>query len=98
MNRRDFLRGLLTVAAGSVSGQLDIDRLLWVPGEKTIFIPSPKQAQFFASDKLMTLYGIPYHACYGDTGQWLGISRAVGISKDLVEMIQKLEADKRESS
>lgn len=98
MNRRDFLRGLLTVAAGSVSGQLDIDRLLWVPGEKKIFIPSPKQIEFFTAADKISLYGIPYHACDGATGQWLGISRAVGISKDLVEMIQKLEADKRESS
>jgi hypothetical protein len=37
MNRRGFLESLLggTVAAA----QLDIEKLLWVPGEKKIFIP-----------------------------------------------------------
>jgi hypothetical protein len=37
LNRRNFLRLL---ALGVVGHELDLDRLLWVPGEKTIFIPS----------------------------------------------------------
>lgn len=37
MNRRELLRLL---ALGVVSHTLDIDKLLWVPGQKTIFIPS----------------------------------------------------------
>lgn len=37
MNRRHFLQLLAT---GVIGHTLDIDRLLWVPGQKTIFIPS----------------------------------------------------------
>lgn len=38
MNRRQLLKLLALGVAGHT---LDIDRLLWVPGSKTIFIPSP---------------------------------------------------------
>lgn len=38
MNRRDFLKYLL---ATPIAYQLDVEKLLWVPGEKTIFLPSP---------------------------------------------------------
>lgn len=37
VNRRAFLRIL---ALGVVGHELDIDRLLWVPGSKKIFLPS----------------------------------------------------------
>jgi hypothetical protein len=37
MNRRSFLRTLGLAAAGLT---LDPERLLWVPGQKTIFLPS----------------------------------------------------------
>jgi hypothetical protein len=37
MNRRAFLQALL---AGSAGFALDPERLLWVPGAKTIFLPS----------------------------------------------------------
>lgn len=41
MNRRGFLKLLGYGAAGAVAAQeLDLDRLLWVPGEKTIFLPA----------------------------------------------------------
>lgn len=36
MNRRELLKLL---AMGVVGHTLDVDRLLWVPGEKTIFLP-----------------------------------------------------------
>lgn len=36
MNRRSFLALLSAAAAGAV---LDPERLLWVPGQKTIFLP-----------------------------------------------------------
>lgn len=39
MNRRELLRLLTT---GLVGYQLDLDRLLWIPGAKKIFLPSPK--------------------------------------------------------
>lgn len=62
MERRAFLRLL---AAGVIGHTLDIDKLLWVPGAKTFFIPSkPKiYARFltasemaYASDKLRLLF------------------------------------------
>lgn len=36
MKRRDFLRFLL---ASPIALQLDVEKLLWVPGEKKIFFP-----------------------------------------------------------
>ena len=36
MERRAFLRWLLAAMGGAV---LDPERLLWVPGEKTLFVP-----------------------------------------------------------
>lgn len=36
MHRRDFLKFLLSTP---IALTLDVDKLLWVPGEKTIFIP-----------------------------------------------------------
>ena len=37
LTRRDFLQ---LFALGVVGHELDLDRLLWVPGEKTIFLPT----------------------------------------------------------
>jgi hypothetical protein len=36
MNRRELLK---LIALGVIGHELDIDRLLWIPGQKTIFIP-----------------------------------------------------------
>jgi len=47
-SRRQFLR---TLAAGLVASTVDVDRLLWVPGEKTIFIPAPS----------LDIRGMEYH-------------------------------------
>lgn len=44
MNRRDFLRLL---SAGVIGYELDVDKLLWVPDQKTIFLPSSKQLLFY---------------------------------------------------
>lgn len=37
MHRRDFLKLLL---ASPLAAQIDYEQLLWIPGEKKIFIPS----------------------------------------------------------
>jgi len=37
VSRREFLQLL---AAGVIGHTLDVDKLLWVPGQKTIFLPS----------------------------------------------------------
>lgn len=43
MDRRTFFRLVTTGAAAAVAGtMLDPERLLWVPGAKTIFLPNPK--------------------------------------------------------
>lgn len=47
MNRRAFLGALGAAAAGLTVTSLlpdDLDRLLWVPGRKTIFLPPPPPA------------------------------------------------------
>lgn len=36
MNRRDFLKFLLATPAATF---VDYEKLLWIPGEKTIFLP-----------------------------------------------------------
>lgn len=66
MNRRDFLR---LVASGVVGLELDVDKLLWIPGAKKIFIPSLPIP--------ISLYGIPYHHSDATMGQWLGFQRQV---------------------
>jgi len=38
MNRRTLLRLL---AMGVIGHTLDVDKLLWIPGQKKIFLPSP---------------------------------------------------------
>jgi len=47
MDRRKFIQLLTTSAVGLYA--LDPDKLLWVPGEKTIFVPPLKQL-IFASE------------------------------------------------
>lgn len=89
--RRQFLKELLTLAAGSTL--VDVDRLLWVPGEKSIFIPSAAQIKFLASDKLM-LHGMAYHASDATIGKWLGLPRE-SVYPEMQRLIKILEEDKR---
>jgi hypothetical protein len=45
MCRRRFLRRLLSGGAAFAAGHvLDVERLLWVPGARTFFLPSPRSA------------------------------------------------------
>ena len=41
INRRQFIQLISSGAAAAYT--MDLDKLLWVPGEKTIFIPPPRQ-------------------------------------------------------
>ena len=53
MNRRAFLSTLAaTFGAGVISATLDSERLLWLPGQKTVFIPPP--AKMFSADAAFT--------------------------------------------
>lgn len=67
MNRRDFLKYLL---ATPIAAELDVEKLLWVPGEKKIFIPEPVLPEWF-----VLFGGIPYHQSNASTGRWLGFER-----------------------
>lgn len=50
MDRRTFLHALLTGTTALVAGaEFDLDRLLWVPGRKTIFLPPVRRFAFHAS-------------------------------------------------
>jgi len=54
MDRRAFLRALLSGAAGAVAAHtLDLDRLLWMPGARTIFLPP---VETFELDPLAAIY------------------------------------------
>lgn len=57
MNRRDFLKILLTTTAASY---VDYEQLLWIPGEKTIFIPSGKinESQIIALELERVMYHV----------------------------------------
>lgn len=53
MNRRAFLARLgfgTVAAAAAATGVIDIERLLWTPGEKTIFLPSVEVVDFAMCD------------------------------------------------
>jgi hypothetical protein len=66
MHRRDFLKLLLSTP---VAAQLDVEKMLWVPGERTIFLPptiqaidwgwepSREQLMYFTREGLEILYG-----------------------------------------
>jgi len=56
------------LASGVVGSTVDVDRLLWIPNRKVIFIPHPAQIAFF---------GIPYHENNATMGTWLGITRSI---------------------
>lgn len=83
MNRRAFLGLLASAAAGAA---LDPERLLWVPGRKTIFIPSARQVAVYGGaaggGKTFTLYGIPWFAHDGFYQEGY-----FGISRDLVPQV-----------
>ena len=49
MNRRAFLR---TLSGSTVALVLDPERLLWVPGARTIFLPPPKR--YLTADEIIT--------------------------------------------
>lgn len=68
MNRRDFLSRFVATAAGAaVAHTLDLDRLLWVPGERTIFLPSvPVAGEPLAMGDLVWCDGMRWRRCTGE--------------------------------
>lgn len=57
MDRRHFVASLLGM--GIAAHQLDLDKLLWVPGEKTIFIPS-RHPLWMSDEDITRIYIQPY--------------------------------------
>lgn len=57
MKRRDFFKYLTGAGAALVigAGEVDIDRILWVPGEKTIFLP-PQRIIIPGEEAAMALF------------------------------------------
>ncbi len=52
IDRRAFLRRLgfgTVAAAAAATGVLDVERLLWTPGEKTIFLPTLEESIGFGN-------------------------------------------------
>lgn len=56
MNRRKFLEGM--IAAG-LAAAIDVDKLLWVPGAKTISIPPPAGLAFHKEAFSMAAIDLP---------------------------------------
>ena len=89
VNRRQFLRLL---SLGVVVSTVDVEQLLWVPGKKTIFIPSEAQSAFITRTAQSKLWGIPYHQSNASMGTWLGIQREYNsINSAILEMVEKVK-------
>lgn len=57
MNRRKFLAWLGGTAAGvALAPILDIDKLLWIPGEKKIFVPAIQIASVADMQRMVNYY------------------------------------------
>jgi hypothetical protein len=76
INRRDFLKLLLASASAEF---IDYEKLLWVPGEKKIFLPDLDYYDAFyggmAGGGKSLLFGVPYPYTDEATRIWLGFSR-----------------------
>jgi hypothetical protein len=59
VDRRSFIRSVLALATTSV---LDVDKLLWVPGQKTIFIPTQRQVEVISSRVMRIPLAVNYSA------------------------------------
>ena len=68
MNRRKFLEIL---SQASIISIFDIEKLLWIPGAKKIFIPK------YTTIMPMNVQGLPYNMYPWPTGPifWMGIKR-----------------------
>lgn len=73
IGRRGFLSLLAAASAGMV---LDPERLLWRPGQKTIFLLPVPKVWTFQSGASMAFSGRLYHDYHDTTRlEWLGIPR-----------------------
>lgn len=76
MDRRRFLQMLgfgTVVAAAASTSVFDVERALWIPGEKTIFIPPPPKIVLY-DRYILTMEP-------GDNGTWLELVIADGVEQ-----------------
>lgn len=79
MKRRDFLARLLAGATGAaLAATVDLDKLLWVPGARTIFLPSVQPA----------LLGVDW--AQGQDGISIRFVRQFDVASELVERLDVL--------
>lgn len=69
MKRRSFLRALLGSAVAA--HELDIEKLLWVPGQKTIFVPPVSTLPPFELDNTSIIF-LSWHEGGVRVYQWRG--------------------------
>lgn len=82
MNRRTFLRWIAGTAAGvALAPALDLDRLLWEPEKKTIFIPAPPKVAVFQVGDIITIEG--QYAINPMTGQYTAHSQQFVVTADV---------------
>lgn len=88
MNRRAFLARLgfgTVAAAAAANGILDVDKLLWLPGEKTIFVPPPPTiaplSAMLAKGDIFTISG--HFAINPTTYQPLGYLQQFIVTQDV---------------
>lgn len=85
-NRREFLR-MLALSLPATS--FDWDKLLWVPGEKKIFIPSPALSlQEIVEIELMHLLPYVQNAFEKDISLWKALEKAEG--REIVVMPRQI--------
>ncbi len=91
LDRRTFLRrlGFGTVAAAAATSIYDLERLLWVPGEKTILLPPVPAPVVFAIGDVFTIDG--YYAINPRTGarttlqEWVATSQTGPLTVQFAE-------------
>ena len=86
MIRRAFLRSLVCGVAGAVAAsEFDLERLLWVPRQKVIFLPPPRAQNSFlpiqqvAQEQLRVLFHHLHRGSFKDIAKqpdFLGIDQS----------------------
>jgi hypothetical protein len=82
MNRRDMLRLFTSGVVGAMV--LDPEKLLWVPGEKTIFLPAATATAYTLPESALALWTLAVRVIehpmgaqygYGYATEWIEIDR-----------------------
>ena len=94
IDRRTFLRrlGFGTISAAAAALTFDVEKLLWVPGEKTILLPSPAAVQMFHAETRLA-FAVEFD---GTTGRWSAPNWANGADQSALQArVEKLMEEAR---